>query len=71
MAHGVNPAKILSISVMVDYNTNDYIHASYTLNPGYNFNWYLGNTTINVENIAGNSVSILSKPIRILITYEE
>jgi len=56
---------------MVDYNTNDYIHASYTLNPGYNFNWYLGNTTINVENIAGNSVSILSKPIRILITYEE
>lgn len=69
--HGLTDAKILDISVMVDYLTNSFIHPSYTLNPGFQFNWYSNDGRIIIYNVSGNSSSILSKPFKILITYEE
>ena len=69
--HSLVDAKILDIFVMVDYSTNSFIHPSYTLNPGYQFNWFSNSGMISVTNISGNSSLILSKPIKILITYEE
>jgi hypothetical protein len=73
IAHGLDNSKILSIDVMVDYGSNSYIHAGFTNGGGYLFNWanLSGSSSISVENVAGNSANILSKPIRILITYEQ
>jgi hypothetical protein len=69
--HGLQESKILSISVMVDTETNDFIHPSYRSAPGYEFEWFLFDGSIYVKNVSGNSSNILSKPIKILITYEE
>jgi hypothetical protein len=67
---GLNGAKMIAISVMVEYVTDNYIEQGYTNNPGYQFNWYGGGGgSIIVWNTTGNSSSILSKPIRIVITY--
>ncbi len=71
IASGVTSSKILSVSVMVSYNTNAWIGPYYGV-AGYNFRWVVAiNGSISVENYSGDSASILSKPITILITYEE
>jgi hypothetical protein len=69
--HGLVAAKILSVSVTLEYVINGFIPSSYTLNPGYEFYFYYGGTNITVVNMAANSANILSKPIKILITYEQ
>lgn len=69
--HGLEDSKILSISVLVNYSTNDYIHHSYRSVAEYEFEWINANGNIIVRNIGTNSANILSKPIKILITYEE
>jgi hypothetical protein len=68
---GISPDKILSISVMVEYAASSYLGQAYTNNSGYQFNWYETGGSINVWNTAANSINILSKNIKILITYEE
>jgi hypothetical protein len=73
IAHGVNSAKILAVNVLVQYvNTvgND-VPSSYNANPGYEFDYYISATDIIVWPKTGNSANILSKPIKILISYEE
>ncbi len=71
IAHGVDDSKILSVSVIVNYSTNDYIPHSYRSVGEYEFEWINVNGNIIVRNISTNSGQILSKPIKILITYEE
>jgi len=71
IAHGVTDSKIISIDVMVEYFTDSYIHPGYTLNPEYEFYWYSNGGFVSVVNSSTNSGNILSKPIKILITYEE
>ncbi len=71
VAHGLNAAKILSITVMVEFQTNQYIHEGYTQTAERLFNWYADTTNISVMNSPTNSDLIRSKPFRILITYEE
>jgi hypothetical protein len=71
---GINPTKILSISVMVDGNiagTGEWIHPGYIASAGYEFNWRLIGTNIQVTNSATNSGSLFSKNIQILVTYEQ
>lgn len=71
---GVTQNKILSITVMVDatLNSGDWIHPNYTyLGTGYQFNWRITTNQIFIENIAGNSANILSKPFKVMITYEQ
>jgi len=67
--HGLDASKILSIDVMVEWTTNGYIHPRYD-NGGYEFRWYSDSTQIAVGNSVSNSSNILSRPIKILITYE-
>jgi hypothetical protein len=72
IAHGLDDSKIISVSVLV--SASGYLYpAGFFLDgyPGYQFNWleYYGN--IIIINAPGNSASILSKPVKILITYEE
>jgi hypothetical protein len=70
--HGLTDAKILSVSVMVAYDgAAAWLESGYKLNPGYEFYWYNFSGNIEVYNMSGNSGNILSKPIQILITYEQ
>ncbi|MFN3848188.1 MAG: hypothetical protein ACK4NY_02110 [Spirosomataceae bacterium] len=71
LVHGLTNSKIISITVMVEYGTGSYIPPSYDGSNGYLFNWYLSGTDIYIWNKAGSSSNILSKPFKILITYEE
>lgn len=71
VAHGLTASKILNISVILDFGTNTFIPSSYNFNPGYEFDWYSDATNIIVTNKSNNSGSVLSKPFKILITYEE
>lgn len=71
IAHDLTASKILNVSVILDFGTNAFIPASYNYNSGYEFDWYSDATNIIVANKSGNSGSILSKPFKILITYEE
>ncbi len=72
IAHGLNRSKILSVQVLLTYLANAAdIPASYLDIPGYEYNWQVNNTDVWILNKAANSGNILSKPIRILITYEE
>ncbi len=70
--HGLNRAKILGVQILLTYaaGTAD-IPGSYLDVPGYEYNWQVTGTDINVYNKAGNSINILSKAIRVLVTYEE
>lgn len=70
---GINPAKILSIEVMVQYSgtAGDWICVGYTAGTGYQFNWNVNGTNLNISNVSANSANILSKPFVALITYEQ
>ncbi|MFL5765674.1 MAG: hypothetical protein ACJ77K_17140 [Bacteroidia bacterium] len=69
-AHGLTLAKILSVNVLVDYG-GGVIPPSYKGSTGYEFNVYVTGTDVVVWNQTANSVNILSRPFRILITYEQ
>jgi len=71
IAHGLTSSKILQVSIFIDYATNSSIPASYKGSSGYEFNYYFDALNIYVWNQAANSGSILSKPFRILIVYEQ
>ena len=64
-------AKILSIDVRIQYTGDGYVPPGYSLNPGYQFTTLDFFGTIYIYNLAGNSANILSKPVVILVTYEE
>lgn len=69
--HGLTESKILSISVMVEYGIGQYVHPAYLGAGGYQFEWYSTTGGITIWNRNSNSSFILSKPVKILITYEE
>lgn len=71
IAHGLNSSKILSVSVMMEWSAGQWIPASYGATAGYEFDYFVSGTNVQVINKTANSVNILSKPIKILITYEE
>lgn len=71
ITHGLTSSKILSVTVLVEHSAGLFIHHSYTDQNGYNFNYAIGATGIVVYNVASSSINILSKPIKIMVTYEE
>lgn len=71
IAHGLTVSKILSVSVLVEYSTPSLIAPSWDVSGGYEYSYFVTSTNVGVTNKTGNSANILSKPIRILITYEE
>ena len=70
IAHGLSAARILSVSVLVETTAGDLLPA---LHPvfGYTFYFTVNATNVVVVNQSGSSGSILSRPVRILITYEQ
>jgi Head domain of trimeric autotransporter adhesin len=71
IAHGVTASKILSVSVLVESSTNNFTPPGFTHFTGYEYNFDILNGAVWIFNVAGNSGNILSKPFKVLITYEE
>lgn len=71
VSHGLTPSKILDIRVLVEYSTGDFVPHSYESVSQFKYEWVSEDGIIYIRNISGNSSQILSKPIKILITYEE
>jgi hypothetical protein len=69
--HGLNPSKIISVDVLVEWSANSFLHAAYRFNPGYEFDFFTDASTITIANVGSNSINILSRPFKVLITYEE
>ena len=70
VAHGLNPAKILSVQIMVETSANNYVAASSGLG-GCEFTWQISGNDIVLATSLLNSGTIAGKPMKILITYEE
>ena len=71
IAHGLSVSKILSVSVLVSPYSNALFPANIS-GEGFNFKWFINSSgNILVTNVSGDSANILSKPITVLITYEE
>ena len=69
--HGLDGSKILSVSVMVNWGGTEWIGPNHILTSGDQFDWILTSGAVIVDLATGNSADIVSKPIKILITYEQ
>jgi hypothetical protein len=70
--HMLDRSKILSVTVLVDYGTNEFVPHGYNHASGYEFNFNVDNENkIEIKNHPTNSGNILNKPAKIMITYEE
>lgn len=67
---GVTATKVLAIDILVEYGAGLVMPKNFTINPGYEYDCYMNGTNLRVFNKTGNSSFILSKPVRVLITYE-
>lgn len=70
ITHGLNIAKILSVSVLVEKSSTSLIPPNQN-STGDEYIFQVTGTQVLVSTIFGNSANILSKPFRVLITYEE
>jgi hypothetical protein len=68
--HGLTTSKIISATAMVEYNPDGFVPSSYR-RVGYEFEFYIEGDTFYIWNSISNSAAILSKPFKVLITYEE
>jgi hypothetical protein len=71
ITHGLTAGKILAVVVQVEFATNSRVPPSYAYSAGYEFFYYYDATLLRIYNSTSNSANILSKPLTILITYEE
>lgn len=68
--HGLVGNKILSVELMVEYAAGQFVPDNYALT-GYYLRWTVTGANIAVETVAAASASILNKPMKVFITYEQ
>jgi hypothetical protein len=68
---GVSTTTILGVQVLLNWTATNWLGPGYTRVSGYEYQYILSGSNITVYNISGNSANILSKPIRVLVTYTE
>jgi hypothetical protein len=70
---GMDSTKVQGVQVMVNWTGGGWIPNSYTNpNAGREFTWdipHTNTTVISIINSANNSANILSKPVKIFISY--
>lgn len=73
IAHGVaNPSKIISINVLGQYaGSGGFVSNSFLTSNGYQFDYQVDGVNIIVTPKQGNSSSLVSQNIKIVISYEE
>lgn len=69
--HGLNAAKILSVTVLVQSTSGNYYPPSSVNSSGAYFDFFVTASAVYVATAPSNSSNIYSRPYRILITYEE
>lgn len=68
MAHGIGDiSRIISINVRVNVDT--LIPPSYTAIADYEYHWFINNTNVAIQNIAGKSSRLYLKPVTAYIIY--
>jgi hypothetical protein len=70
IAHGLTASKIIDVHVLIEYTAGNWIPSGYTINPEYLADYVIGSTNIRLYNHNGSSGSILSKPVKVLVTYK-
>lgn len=70
IAHGLTVSKIISVEVLIEYTAGSWCPNGYTINPEYHADFVIGATNIRLYNHNGSSGNILSKPLKILVTYK-
>lgn len=70
VTHGLTQSKIISVSVLINGSTTNDIPPRSTYS-GFEYDYYVSSTQVFIKNISGNDASIINRPVRILITYEE
>ncbi len=68
--HNLNFEKILSVSVLVNFDGTQYFPPNLTTGEVL-YTYYIDANQVIILNSATNSGNILSKPVKIMITYEE
>lgn len=71
MFHGVTASKIISVSLFVDFGLNFFIPPGFVAAPGEQYDYQITGDRIETFNHPTNSGNILSKPIKVVITYIE
>jgi trimeric autotransporter adhesin len=71
IASGVTGSKVLEVSAMVEYTSGAFVPMAYNANTGYEYHCYVNGSSIVVINKSANSANVLSKPIKLMVTYEE
>lgn len=71
IAHGLTAAKIIGVQVLIEYSAGNWVPNGYTINPEYQVDYVVGATNVTLYNQSTNSGNVLSKPVKILVTYEE
>lgn len=72
ISHGLTASKILSVSVLIEWNTNQFAPPAYSQSANLLYNYYIndGNIVIRNDTPSGNCL-ICNKPVKLFITYEE
>jgi hypothetical protein len=68
---GLAETKILSIEVLVENSTGDYVPAGYTFTTGLLFNYFYQNNILSIRNMTGSSANLAGRPFKATIIYEE
>ncbi len=72
IAHGLTMSKILGYQVLIDRNTSsNKIPPNFTSVGEHEYDAFIDATDIKIQLAATNSGNLLSRPITVLITYEE
>jgi trimeric autotransporter adhesin len=71
VTHGLDSSKILSITVFIEPELGTLISSSIGDGFGLKLNFVFDTTSVSLTNTGADSVNILSKPFKIMVTYEE
>lgn len=73
IAHGVaDPTKIITINVLGQYaGSGGYVSNSFLTSNGYQFDYQIDGVNIIITPKQGNSASLVSQNIKVVLTYEE
>ena len=71
IAHGLTTSKIIGIQALIDDGANILVPPSFTANAGWQYDVWINSTNIHLKLHDTNSEDVLSKSVKIILTYEE
>lgn len=71
ITHNVTESKILGVSIHITNVSNVIVPPNYTYSSTNIFNYYVNGGNIGVVILPGESADLVSRPIKVLISYKE